>query len=72
MDKHEHDSLIDAIGGTVATARLCDISPQAVTQWRRSGIPRPRLMYLQLLRPDVFGQGQARAASQSQEARHAG
>ena len=56
MDKELTPSeIIDALGGTSATARLCKVSPAAVTPWRTKGIPEPRLMYLKLLRPDLFG-----------------
>jgi len=48
--------VIDRIGGTVATAGLCFVSPQAVTQWRTQGIPRARLQFLRLARPDAFEQ----------------
>ena len=47
--------VIDKFGGTNEVARICDISPQAVSQWRKDGIPPARVMYLKLLRPDVFG-----------------
>lgn len=56
MDRHPDSVVIDALGGTVATSRLCEVSSQAVTQWRRAGIPRPWRMYLRLLRPQVFGE----------------
>lgn len=46
---------IDAIGGTNEVAGICNVSPQAVSQWRLDGIPNARRMYLALLRPDVFG-----------------
>lgn len=48
--------IIDALGGTVAVANLCEVASQAVSQWRRSGIPPARRMYLKLLRPDVFAE----------------
>jgi len=48
------NTVIDRIGGTGATAKLCETSPGAVSQWRRDGIPPARLMYLKLARPDVF------------------
>lgn len=57
---HPDAALIDAMGGTVKVARLCEVSPQAVTQWRRAGIPRARRMYLRVLRPDLFGLGEVR------------
>ncbi|MCR4297546.1 MAG: helix-turn-helix domain-containing protein [Gallionella sp.] len=48
------NQIIDGIGGTVATAELCRVSPQAVSQWREDGIPEARLMFLQLARPEIF------------------
>ena len=53
MDEHD-SALIDRLGGTVEVANLCEVSPQAVSHWRREGIPRARLMYLRVLRPEVF------------------
>jgi len=50
----EANTVIDNLGGTGATARLCNTSPGAVSQWRRDGIPQARMMYLKLARPDVF------------------
>jgi len=46
--------VIDRLGGATAAGRLCKVSPQAVSQWRRAGIPQPRRMYLELLRPEAF------------------
>jgi hypothetical protein len=51
--------VIDALGGTGAVAELCEVSDAAVSQWRHDGIPKARLKYLQVVRPDVF---EARAA----------
>lgn len=31
-------------------------TPQAVSQWRASGIPDARRQYLELLRPDAFSE----------------
>lgn len=56
------NKIIDLLGGSLAVARLCDVTVGAVSQWRRSGIPRARVMYLQAVRPDVFSQD-ANAAS---------
>ena len=49
------NEVIDALGGTSATARICGIAPASVSEWRTKGIPQARLMYLKLLRPDLFG-----------------
>lgn len=46
--------VIDALGGTNEVARLCEVTPQAVSQWRADGLPKARSQYLRLLRPDVF------------------
>lgn len=48
------NQIIDAIGGTSAVAKLCNVTTGAVSQWREDGIPRARLMYLRVIRPDVF------------------
>ena len=48
------NKIIDALGGTNAVAGIFKISAQAVSQWRTDGIPDSRLMYLELLRPDLF------------------
>lgn len=50
----DSNKIIDALGGTNEVARLCGIKPGSVSGWRSAGIPQARLMYLQLLRPDVF------------------
>lgn len=66
MEQHiSPNDVIDAIGGTAETARLCNIEPQAVSQWRRNGIPPARLMYLKLLRPDVFEGEQKQVAKEA-------
>ncbi len=56
MDKQlTADEIIDALGGTSETARLCEVEPPSVSDWRKHGIPKPRLMFLKLARPDIFG-----------------
>ena len=49
------NQIIDALGGTFAVARLCNVRPPSVSEWRRTGIPEARLQFLRLARPDVFG-----------------
>lgn len=46
--------IIDRLGGTSEVARLCGVKLPSVSEWRKQGIPKARLMYLKLLRPDVF------------------
>lgn len=45
--------IIDKLGGTAAVACICDTAPQAVSQWRRDGIPDARRQYLADKYPDV-------------------
>jgi hypothetical protein len=53
MSSMEHGKIIDDLGGSSAVAQMCGVTVGAISQWRHNGIPRPWLMYLQLLRPDV-------------------
>jgi len=46
--------IIDALGGTNAVARMCEITPPSVSDWKKTGIPKAWLKYLRLARPDVF------------------
>lgn len=53
------NDLIDKLGGTSEVARMCEIKPASVSEWRQKGeIPKARLMYLKLLRPEIFTQEQ--------------
>jgi hypothetical protein len=45
--------LIAELGGVVATAKLCQIASSSVCSWKRMGVPRARVMFLQLKRPDL-------------------
>ena len=55
------NEIIDALGGTAATALLCQVKDPSVSEWRKSGIPSARLMFIKLARPDLFGALDARA-----------
>lgn len=46
--------IIDALGGTFRVAELCEVRPPSVSDWRKHGIPRARMMFLRVARPDVF------------------
>lgn len=46
--------LIDALGGPATLAReLSSCSSQAISTWRRQGIPPARMDYIRLRWPDV-------------------
>lgn len=66
---HPDSAAIDALGGSGRTAAICGVSSQAVSHWRRAGIPQARRMYLKLLRPDVFAP--AAVAQPERAAEHA-
>lgn len=52
--KHSDSQRIDQLGGTTAVARMFHIAPPSVAKWRKEGIPEARLMYLRVVRPDIF------------------
>lgn len=54
MDTQNATLIIDRLGGTSETARLCDIKPPSVSEWRKNGIPKAQLKFLRAIRPDVF------------------
>lgn len=54
MKEKTSSEIIDALGGTTAVARIFDIRPPSVTEWRTEGIPKARLMYLKLAHPEAF------------------
>jgi hypothetical protein len=57
MHKEPTDNeLIDALGGTSATAHFFGIKPPSVSEWRRTGIPPLQKRHLRLVRPDLFGE----------------
>jgi hypothetical protein len=58
--------IIEKLGGTAAVARLCEVEPPSVSEWkRRNHIPSARLMYLRLARPEAFDEQSAQAVSPS-------
>lgn len=54
--------IIQRLGGVTKTAALCEVTVQAVSQWHRNGIPKARVKFLRLARPDVFDPVPADAA----------
>lgn len=54
MKNTEHLKIIEDIGGTGVTASVCEVSSQAVSKWKRTGIPKARLMFLREKFPKIF------------------
>lgn len=44
----EATKAIDALDGTAAVARIFGLSMPSVSDWKRDGIPRARMMYLRV------------------------
>ncbi len=47
-------AIIEALGGTSRVAELCEVRPPSVSDWKKYGIPRARMMFLRIARPEVF------------------
>lgn len=72
QDDTSDDTLIDRAGGTAEVARLFEISPQAVSQWRRTGMPKVRRQLLAFLKPEAFrAAANEQPKAESSEARDA-
>jgi hypothetical protein len=61
-------TIIDALGGPSEVARLCDLTPQAVSQWygkdadgKERDMPKSWRRYFELARPDLFSQDNEQA-----------
>jgi phage terminase Nu1 subunit (DNA packaging protein) len=48
------NKIIELLGGTAETARICDVSMAAVSQWKIKGIPKTQLRFLKLAKPKAF------------------
>ncbi|MEN5265734.1 hypothetical protein [Stenotrophomonas sp. TWI587] len=65
MDKPTDSEIIDRLGGTTEVARICQIKPPSVSEWRSSGIPSARRQFLALLRPEAFEAMQIKSGRQA-------
>jgi DNA-binding transcriptional regulator YdaS (Cro superfamily) len=45
----ENNEIINLLGGTSKVSKLCSVSPAAVCQWRKNGIPKDRLIFVAAL-----------------------
>lgn len=61
-------AVIKRLGGTVEVAKLLRCKHPAVSRWQHLGIPKARLMYLQVIRPDAFEGTRWETKPESQEA----
>lgn len=49
-------TIVERLGGTTATAKLFGLRAPSITDWKEYGIPRSRMMYLEVARPDVLSE----------------
>lgn len=42
--------VIEALGGTAAVARICEVSMPSVSDWKKDGIPPARMMFLRAVK----------------------
>jgi len=45
--------VIGLLGGTSKTAEMCDVTRGAVSQWRKTRIPKAQLKFICAARPDI-------------------
>ena len=54
MDKTA-SQIIHELGGTTKVAKMFGIQPPSVSEWKeKNAIPEARLMYIRVVRPDIF------------------
>jgi len=41
-----NSEIINVLGGTSVVAKLCNVSPAAVSMWRNTNIPADKMLYL--------------------------
>lgn len=41
-----NSEIINVLGGTAKVAKLCGVSPPAVSMWRNNGIPQDKMIFL--------------------------
>lgn len=46
--------VIEALGDTAEVARMFEVRMPSVSDWKRTGIPRARMLYIRAVRPDVL------------------
>lgn len=67
MSQKTDAEIIEDLGGTYRVAALCGVKPPSVSEWKKTGIPQARRMYLQLLQPEVFNSQRPAANGQAGE-----
>lgn len=56
----DSNKAIDLLGGTAKAARFFEVRMPTISEWRHSGFPRARLMYLRAVRPDIVAEASSK------------
>lgn len=51
---HVDSKIVARIGKNTTIAKECGITPQAISNWKKRGIPKARIKYLMLVFPHAF------------------
>lgn len=51
---NKESQFIELLGGTSAVARTCEVTRGAVSQWKKSGIPKAQKNYLKTKFPSQY------------------
>ena len=57
--------IIDRLGGTTAAARFFEVKAPSVSEWRKTGLPRARLMYVRAMHPDIYAEAEKVGAGEA-------
>jgi hypothetical protein len=64
----DSNKAIDLLGGTAAAARFFEVRQPTISEWRKTGFPRARLMYLRAVRPDIYEAASVTTKDQADQA----
>lgn len=47
-------TIVERLGDTAEVARMFEVRMPSVSDWKKSGIPKARMMFIKAVRPDVL------------------
>lgn len=63
-------TVIERLGDTAEVARMFEVRMPSVSDWKKSGIPKARMMFIKAVRPDVLADIDVDAATAKTLATH--
>ena len=58
-------TVVERLGDTAEVARMFEVRMPSVSDWKKSGIPKARMMFIKAVRPDVLADIDIDAATAS-------